>query len=149
MMRRVFTRRGMTTLVALCGVAALAPAAPAAATPVLATTIVLERAGGFAGTRDSFVVDGSTVGGQRARRMAGSPAFRRLRGSYQPGDPCCDRYSYRVTVTYRGGYRKTISTVQGTPAPRILWQVIAEVERVGPVRFKIAGDSGLSRASAT
>ena len=130
-MRRVVTRRGMTTLVALCGFAALAPEAPAAAMPIPATTIVLERAGGFAGARDSFVVDGSTVGGQRPRRMAGSPAFRRLRGSYQPANACCDRYSYRITVTYRGGYRKTVSTVQGVPAPRVLWQVIAEVERVG------------------
>lgn len=128
-MRRVITRRAITTLAALGGVAALAP--PAAATPIPATAIVLERAGGFAGTRDSFVVDGSTVGGQRARRLAGSPEFRRLRGSYQPGNPCCDRYSYRLTVTYRGGRHKAVSTVQGTTAPRILWQVITEVVRVG------------------
>ena len=121
----------MTTLVALCTTAALAPATPAAATPIVATSIVLERAGGFAGTQDSFVVDRSTPGGQRPRRMASTPGFRRLRGSYQPGNPCCDRYSYRLTVTYRGGNHKTISTVQGTPAPPILWQVVTEVERIG------------------
>jgi hypothetical protein len=109
----------------------LAPSAPAAATPIPATTIVLDRAGGFAGIQDSFVVDRSTVGGQRARRIAASPGFRRLRGSYQPDNPCCDRYSYRVTVTYRGGSHKTISTVQGATAPHVLWEVIAEVERVG------------------
>jgi hypothetical protein len=63
--------------------------------------------------------------------MAGSPEFGRLRGSYQPVNACCDRYSYRVTVTYRGGRHKTVSTVQGTTAPRILWDVITEVERVG------------------
>jgi len=123
--------RRMTTLVALCTTGALAPTPPAAADPILATTIVVERAGGFAGTQDSFVVDRTTAGGQRPRRMAGSPEFRRLRGSYQPANPCCDRYSYRVTVTYRGGIHKTISTVQGATAPRILWKVIAEVERVG------------------
>jgi hypothetical protein len=130
-MRRVVTRRGMTILAALCSIAALAPEAPAAAMPNPATGIVLERAGGFAGTMDSFVVDRSTAGGQRPRRMAGSTGFRRLRTSYQPGNPCCDRYSYRLTVTYRGGYHKTISTVQGAPAPGILWEVITEVERVG------------------
>src|SRR3954451_9563689 len=58
-MRRVNTRVGLPTLVALCTIAALAPAAPAAAMPILATTIVLERAGGFAGTQYSFVVDRS------------------------------------------------------------------------------------------
>jgi hypothetical protein len=130
-MRHAVTRRGLATLVALGSLAALAPEAPAAATPVPAGAIVLERTGGFAGGRDSFVVDGSTVGGQRPRRMAGSAAFRRLRGSYLTASACCDRYSYRVTVTYRGGYRKTVSTIQGAAAPRILWQVIAEVERVG------------------
>jgi len=124
----------MTTLIALCGVATLAPEPSAAATPILATTIVLDREGGFAGTRDSFVVDGSTAGGRRPRLMASSPAFRRLHGSYPAGNPCCDRYSYRVTVTYRGGFRKTVTTVQGVAAPRILWDVIAEVERLGTAR---------------
>jgi len=129
-------------LIALCGVAALAPEPPAAAaTPILATTIVLEREGGFAGTRDSFAVDGATAGGQRPRRMASSPAFRRLRSSYLPDNPCCDRYSYRLTVTYRGDYRKRVATVQGTAAPRILWDVIAEVERVGRRQPAAAGPS--------
>ena len=125
------TRRGITALVAVCAIAALMPTAPAAAAPVTATAILLERAGGFAGARDSFAVDRSTAGGRHALRMAASPAFRRLHRSYQPKDPCCDRYSYRLTVTDRGGHRKTVSTVQGATAPRILWDVIAEVERVG------------------
>ena len=124
-------RKGITTLIAACAIAALTPAAPASATPGPATAIVLERTGGFAGTRDSFVVDHSTVGGRLPLRMAGSPAFRSLRSSYQPENPCCDRFSYRITVAYRGGHHKTVSTVQGATAPRILWDVIAEVERVG------------------
>jgi hypothetical protein len=121
----------MTTLVALCAIAAFAPAAPAAAAPILANSVVLERAGGIAGAQDTFVVDRSTVGGEEPRRLAASPEFQRLRSSYQPANPCCDRFSYRVTVTYVGGYRKTVSTVQGTTAPRILWDVITAVERVG------------------
>jgi hypothetical protein len=130
-MGRTITRKGITILVAVCAMGALTPAAPATAAPAPAVGIVLERAGGFAGTRDSFVVDRSTVGGGRSLRMAGSTEFRRLRSSYQPANPCCDRYSYRVAVTYRDGHHKTVSTVQGTTAPRILRDVIAEVERVG------------------
>jgi hypothetical protein len=130
-MERTITGKSITTLVAVCAVGAVTPAAPAAAAPAPAVAIVLERAGGFAGTRDSFVVDRSTVGGGRSLRMAGSAEFRRLRRSYQPANPCCDRYSYRVTVTYRGGHHKTVSTVQGTAAPRILGNVIAEVAQVG------------------
>jgi hypothetical protein len=119
------------TSVAVCAVVALTPAAPAVAAGAPATSVVVERSGGFVGARDSFVVDRSTAGGQRSLRMAGSSAFRRLRGSYQPANTCCDRFAYRVTATYRDGRHQTVSTVQGSPAPRILWDVIAEVERVG------------------
>ena len=93
--------------------------------------IVLERSGGFAGEETSFVVDRTTVGGRPALRMAGSRPFLRLHGSYAPKNPCCDRYAYRVTVTYRGGRRKSVSTVQGTAAPQILWDVIGQAERYG------------------
>lgn len=141
-MGRTITRTGITTLIAVCAIGALTPATPAAAAPAPAPAvgIVLERAGGFAGTRDSFVVDRSTVGGRRSLRMAGSAEFRRLRGSYQPANPCCDRFSYRLTVTYRGGRHKMVSTVQGTTAPRILGDVIAEVERVGAPAAPLGGN---------
>ncbi|MEV4510949.1 hypothetical protein AB0K00_18500 [Dactylosporangium sp. NPDC049525] len=140
-MGRNTTRNSLVTLVAVCGIAALTPAAPAAAAPVpfgSATRIVLDRSGGFAGKQDAFVVDRTTVGGKRALRMAGSPSFRWLRSSYQPKNPCCDRYAYRVTVSFRGGARKTVTTVQGTRAPRILWDVIGEAERVGVRPFSPA-----------
>ncbi|MEV0128548.1 hypothetical protein AB0H83_08775 [Dactylosporangium sp. NPDC050688] len=133
-MGRTIARKGIVTLIAACGIAALTPAAPAAAAPVpfgQATKIVLDRSGGFAGEKTSFVVDRTTVGGRPVLRMAGSWKFRWLRSSYQPRNPCCDRYAYRVTVTYRGGSHKTVRTVQGTRAPRILWDVISETERVG------------------
>lgn len=133
-MQRNTTRNGTVALVTVCAIAALAPAAPAAGAPGQfgsATRIVLERTGGFAGEQTSFAVDRSTVGGRRPLRMAGSREFMWLRSSYQPQSSCCDRFSYRVTVSYRGGYRKTVSTVQGARAPRILWDVINEVEQVG------------------
>jgi hypothetical protein len=129
-MRRAVIRRSTTVLAASCAVAALGPAVPAqAAAP--ATAIVLERAGGFAGRQDTFLVDRSTVDGQRSLRLVERAGFRRLRAAYLPDNACCDRFSYRLTVTYRGGRHKTVSTVQGTTAPRVLWDVITEVERVG------------------
>lgn len=124
------TRNGIAALVAGCAVAALTPAAPAAATPIPATAIRLERTGGFAGNSDLFTVDRSTTGGGRALRMAGRSEFRRLHGSYQSGSSCCDRFFYRITVNYRDGHRKSVTTLDGETAPRILWDVIAEVERV-------------------
>ncbi|MEU4218488.1 hypothetical protein [Actinoplanes sp. NPDC026623] len=124
----------IAALAVVSAIAASAPAAPASAATVPAgpaVRIALERAGGFIGGHDTFVVDRSTAGGHQALRLAGSRKFLRLRGSYQPANPCCDRYSYVVTVSYLHGPRKTVSTVQGADAPRILWDVIAETERVG------------------
>lgn len=126
-------RKGIRTLFTVCALAVLTPAAPAAAAPwqAQATRIQVDREGGFAGLRNSFVVDRWTDGARRPLRMAGSAAFLRLRGSYQPENPCCDLFSYHVTVTYRGGWQKEVSTVQGTPAPSILWDVINDVQRLG------------------
>ncbi|WP_433795736.1 hypothetical protein [Actinoplanes sp. CA-252034] len=125
-------RKSLAALVTACAAVALAPAAPANAAPFIATSITLDRSGGFAGQQETFQVDRGTPGGPLALRMAGSRDFLRLRASYQPKDPCCDRFEYRLSVTYRSGYRKTVSTVQGTPdVPPILWKVITEVERVG------------------
>lgn len=122
------------------GSAAAAPA-PSAAAPVQpvfapvpsvsATRIVLERTGGFAGLRQEFVVNRSTVGGRQVLRLAASADFGRLRRSYQPANACCDRFFYRLTVTYRSAPRKTVTTVQGAAAPAVLWKVISLTERVG------------------
>jgi hypothetical protein len=139
-MQRNTTRNILVALVAVCAITALAAATPAAAAPGVfdsATGIVLERTGGLTGEQTSFAVDRSTVGGQRPLRMVESRQFLRLRSSYQPQNPCCDRLSYRVTVAYRGGNRKTVTTVQGAHAPRILWDVINEVEQVGVRPFAV------------
>lgn len=133
-MGRNIARKSIVTLVAVCGLAALAPAASASTAPLSfgsATKIVLDRSGGLAGEKTSFVVDRTTVGGRSALQSATSYKFKWLRNSYQPKNSCCDRYAYRVTVSYRGGSRKTVTTVQGSSAPRILWDVIGESERVG------------------
>lgn len=140
-MQRNTTGNSRVALVAVCAIAALAPATPAAAAPGgsdSATGIVLERTGGFTGEQTSFAVDRSTVGGQRPLRMAGSRQFLRLRSSYQSQNSCCDRFSYRVTVSYSGGYRKTVTTIQGARAPQILWEVINQVEQVGVRPFAVA-----------
>jgi hypothetical protein len=130
-MERTTKRRGLTALSVTCAAAAVVTATPAYATPPPAEKIVMERSGGFAGNRDTFLVDRSTVGGRGVLRVAGSAQFRSLRRSYQPKNPCCDRYTYRLTVTYRHGWPKTVTTVQGATAPRVLWYTIGEVERVG------------------
>ncbi|MEU8657169.1 hypothetical protein [Actinoplanes philippinensis] len=130
--RRTITRKSFATLVAACAVATLAPAAPASAAPAVATSITLDRSGGFAGQHQTFLVNRSTPDGRPVLRLAGRGDFLRLRASYLPKNPCCDRFEYRLTVTYRGGFRKTVSTVQGTSGvPEILWTVISDVERVG------------------
>ncbi|MBM2623891.1 hypothetical protein JIG36_51225 [Actinoplanes sp. LDG1-06] len=122
-----------SALAAAFAVAAVVPAVPVAAAPAStpATAIILERTGGFAGRSDTFVIDRSTVGGRTPLRAAGSAEFRSLRRSYQLRNNCCDRYTYRLIVSYRHGRSKTVDTVQGAPAPRILRYVIDEVQRVG------------------
>ena len=137
-MARKIGRNAVVALVAACTAMTSTPPAPAAAAPAgtgfgfgFATRVLVERTGGFAGGHDVFVVDRSTAGGQRARRLAESHRFISLRSSYRPKNSCCDRYFYHVAVSYRGGYRKTVSTVQGADAPRILFDLISEVERVG------------------
>jgi hypothetical protein len=134
------TRRGIAALLAAAGLATLAPAAPAAAAQSSreAVRIVLERSGGFRGGHDSFAVDRSTVGGHRPLRLAASRDFQRLHPSYRTPSSCCDRYTYRLTVTYRGGNLKTITTIQGASAPAVLWNVITDTERVGVRLFSPA-----------
>jgi emfourin len=119
-----------TIIAAVVAVSSVVAGAPASAAPS-ATRVMVERSGGFAGRSESFVVDRSTAGGRETLRLAGSDAFRRLRGSYLPANACCDRFGYRVTVSWRGGGRKTVSTVQGARAPRVLWTVIEQTERYG------------------
>ncbi|MET0424096.1 MAG: protealysin inhibitor emfourin [Actinoplanes sp.] len=141
-MRRKIGRNSIAvSLVAACAALTFAPPAAAAPAPTgygAATRVLLERTGGFAGVHDSFVVDRSTVGGQRSLRLVESYRFRALRASYVPKNSCCDRFFYQVTVTYRGGFRKTVSTVQGADAPRVLSDVISAVERAGVRPFGAA-----------
>ncbi|MBL7260254.1 hypothetical protein [Paractinoplanes lichenicola] len=124
---------GVFALTVACAAAVFTPAVPvsAASASAPAEAIVLERTGGFAGKRDTFVVDRSTADGRGPLRVAGSTEFKSLRASYRPRNSCCDRYSYRVTVSYRHGRVKTVTAVQGASAPRILWRTIDEVQHVG------------------
>jgi hypothetical protein len=144
---------GRMLAVAALAAALVAPASPALAhnTTGAADRLVLERSGGFAGVQDSFVVDRSVVGGAKPLRLAGSVGFRRLRAAYRPSNPCCDRFSYRITAFYAGGSRKTVATTEGAAAPQILWDVIGLTQRVGR-RGHPAGPTGIgvtgSRAPA-
>ncbi|MFI5912252.1 protealysin inhibitor emfourin [Dactylosporangium sp. NPDC051541] len=133
--RRTGTAIGAATIAAAALIAPAAPAAAGAASDARraapATQIVLERSGGFAGEHTAFVVDETTVGGRPALRLAGTRRFQRLHAAYQPKHTCCDRFAYRVTVTFPGDRHQTVATMQGAKAPQILWDVIAQSERYG------------------
>lgn len=107
------------------GAATLASAAPAQAGWSDAYQVTLTRTGGFAGVNEQYTVSASTVHISTADLMAtaGSCEFRRLSPSYTAGTGA-DRFRYTVTVTYRNGVTKTVSTEDGVEAPEVLWQVI-------------------------
>ncbi len=103
------------------------------ATPV----IVYGRSGGIAGGQSVWRVyaDGritSEVNGKpgtEGRTTADNvvavvkrlvdAGFFDLSGSYMPDNPCCDRYTYTISVTYNG-VSKTVQTMDGVQIPPAL-----------------------------
>ncbi len=58
---------------------------------------------------------------QAVLQAAADPALKTAQPT--PGDPCCDRYVYRVTISYPDGTSTTFTTVEGaatTPAAKNL-----------------------------
>jgi hypothetical protein len=118
-------------------VGALGLAAPGAAAPLRETTtagapstyayrVVLDATGGFANLHQHWVVVRSDPGTDVARLFGtvSGGRFRALRPSYLPANPCCDRFTYRLSVSYRHGRTKTVTTMDGTTAPPVLWKAI-------------------------
>jgi hypothetical protein len=72
------------------------------------------------------VVERSTPGADVPRLFGAvsSSRFRGLRPRYLPANPCCDRYTYRLSVSYLHGRTKTVTTMDGTTAPPVLWKAI-------------------------
>ncbi|MGK5445221.1 protealysin inhibitor emfourin [Micromonospora sp. URMC 105] len=119
--------RLVTAFVLLTGVSAatLAAAAPARAGWNDAHQVTVTRTGGFAGVNERYDVSTGTVHVYTANLLAtaGTREFRRLCPAYPAGNGA-DRFHYTVTVTYRNGVTKKVSTEDGADAPEVLWQVI-------------------------
>jgi hypothetical protein len=124
-------------LIGALGLAAPGVAAPrraAAAPSTYAYRVVLDATGGFANLHQHWVVARSTPGANVGRLFdtVSGGRFRALRPSYLPADPCCDRFTYRLSVSYRRGRTRTVTTMDGTAAPPVLWTAINLVRGVAP-----------------
>ncbi|MBO3739513.1 protealysin inhibitor emfourin [Actinoplanes flavus] len=125
-----FFRHGIAAVLMLATLLSIAvttrPASAAAAEP-RTELVLVQRSGGLAGVVEHFTVDRTTTGRNAADvlTMTASRPFRALRSAYLPADPCCDRFTYTVVVTYSDHTAKTVTTVENTPGtPRILLDVI-------------------------
>ncbi len=120
------------------------------------TLIVLERSGGFTGIHEiwRFYGDGRVVREDRLKRIpsvrARLPAeeiekaarhmietgFLELADEYMPADPCCDRFTHRLTLIYKGR-SKTVTTMDFAEMPWALEEalrVVNELEqRASPI----------------
>jgi len=86
---------------------------------------------GTAGRHDRYLVGWFTPNrpAWTALALASTPQYRWLKPSYLPADPCCDGFSYEVTVRYQRGSTKVVRTMDGASAPKLLWQVIRLTQR--------------------
>ena len=105
-----------------------------------ADIVAVVRTGGITGGMAVFTLIGANNRHNALiLRLASSPEFRALRSSYVPANTCCDRYSYKVEVTYRNGVKKKITVLAGTPGtPPVLLNVIRLMETMSapkPVAF--------------
>ncbi|WP_018349699.1 hypothetical protein [Longispora albida] len=110
--------------------------APASAAPGHAVqSVTLDQTGGYAGVRLRYTVDRNAATAQASELLSltSTPAFTTLGDSYLPDDPCCDRFTYDLTVRYKNGVVKTVSTIDGGGAPAILEQAISLAKDAGTV----------------
>ncbi len=88
--------------------------------------VALNRSGGLKPTTVSrvFAADqppppGFTAADVKAALRAASQfATSEAKLAPMPSNVCCDRYSYRVTITWADGTSKTYTTVDGLPQPQ-------------------------------
>jgi len=124
---------GLTTAALVLPSAATAAEVPPPKLPV-ANRVELVRAGGITGVPVTFTVDAEHFGedGARLLRLVSTPEFLALEDSYGPKNPCCDFFTYTLTVTYDGGHTKTVFTSEAAEdAPELLLNVIRLTERIG------------------
>jgi hypothetical protein len=95
--------------------------------------VTLTRTGGFFPRHEVLVVEATDTRREVAYLMAlaASPEFRALKPSYLPSNPCCDRITSEVTVTYADGTTQTVVTMDGVEVPAVLTKVIQLTGRLG------------------
>jgi hypothetical protein len=123
---------GLTTAALVLPAAATAEVPPPKL-PV-ANRVELVRAGGPTGVPVTFTVDAEHFGanGVRLLRLVSKPEFLALDPSYGPLNPCCDFFTYTVTVTYDSGVTKTVFTSEAADdVPAILGNVIQLTQQIG------------------
>ena len=110
--------------------------------------IVFERTGGFAGISEvwRFYEDGRVVKidqhrktrvatqlppevmEEAAQRIVGE-GFMDLADEYMPANPCCDRFTYRLTIVHTKGV-KTVTTMDGVNWPPALAKAMRVVKQL-------------------
>ncbi len=115
--------------------------------------IIFEVSGGIMGIREiwRFYGDGRVV--LEGKRLRGTPSvpsvqarlpaeeieraarhlieagFLELADEYMPADPCCGRFTYRLTLVYEGK-TKTVTTMDGAEQPRALAEALRVVNEL-------------------
>ncbi|WP_405162888.1 hypothetical protein OG203_42590 [Nocardia sp. NBC_01499] len=98
-----------------------------------ATSVEVNQTGGFAGVNQFYTVD-DTVQNQRRGELfdkVDSPDFRTLTDAYTGPNDCRDSYFYAVTVNYRDGSSKRVTTDECNAAPQVLTDIIALTKEIG------------------
>ncbi len=135
-------RGGLTVALLLLAMAACGDSGAPATTTADPRELALERSGGIAGVTEQWILteDGTLIlpptdvveGLDRAATAAlfdriDEAGFFDFDPAYVPDDPCCDRFSYKLTVV-ANGRRHTVQTMDGTPtAPGVLVDLIGEI----------------------
>jgi hypothetical protein len=105
--------------------------------------LIYKRSGGFAGLEEGYTIYGdgrvtSNTGpelqaeGQAVERLLDEVkelGFFEMDGDYMPEDPCCDRFTYELSV-FDGQDYFTVSTADAAPGvPDELWLVLDRVQK--------------------
>ncbi len=124
-----------------CTTAATPTPTPTTTTPTGMVVVRLQQSGGIAGLNDDWAIydDGLiTLNGSENQRVAPEKVaalqqqlvdlgFNDLDASYLPADPCCDRFTYVITL-HIGDQTHTVTTIDETPdAPPALWQSLQAI----------------------
>jgi len=124
--------------------------------------LVYERSGGLAGVSERWVIygDGRVVTGDgRESRVtpkevaevaseARELGFFDMADKYMPKDPCCDRFTYTITIQGRDGMH-TVETMDGTEsAPQALWDLLDMIAQLIEQAFPLTSQDALGVAIA-